>query len=193
MGSDASSNAEVKLGFYYDLGKKEILLRFDSSAFASAYQAKNPEGRILADQPREVWLPVTSDMKSLRSSDGYGLVIVFHSKEARRTWLNRSVLGEDVNTSDGEYGVRFKRIWLRGEFDQRLDYPVYSLRSSLGVPGDRDHDRQDPRSRPVSRDGRSPAPRLPPPPPPAYEPYVSMGSSNYYEQVESRGSERPRY
>ena len=172
--SDVSS-AEIKLGLFYDLGKKEILLRFESSAFALAYQAKNPEGRILAEKPREVWLPICESMKSLRSSDGYGMVIVFRSKEESKTWLNRSVLGEDVNTSEGEYGVRFKRAWTRNEFLDHLAYAGYSLK----VP----KDQQDPHSRPASRQGKNPAPQ------PYYEPYESakINPPRNFRHVELHG------
>jgi hypothetical protein len=191
--SDASSG-EIRIGVFYDFSRKELLLRFDSSAYARAYQAKNPEGRILADNRKEVWLPLCDSMRTLRSSDGFGMVIIFRSKEERRKWLDRSVLGEDVNTSDGEYGVRFKRNWSRTEIEKALDYPG-SLRDSLQVP----KDKQEPHSRPGSRQEKN-HPRQPQYAPvesppsnrPAYfEPVQSPGSTPFYMPVESKAS-RPR-
>lgn len=183
--SDASSSAEVKLGVYYDLGRKEIQLRFESSGYALAYQAKNPEARIYADKPRDVWLPIDDSMRSLRSSDGYGMVIIFKSKEHGRTWLSRSVLGADVSTSDGEFGVRFKRAWTRKDFDKCLD--ITGSQRGLRVP----NDRASPDSRPPSRNERSPVspqpaagnsdgkPRNNPPQRGYYEPYDSPASKRY--------------
>lgn len=89
-------------------------------------------------------------MRSLRSSDGYGMVIVFKSKESRRSWLSRSVLGEEVSTSDGEYGVRFRRAWTRKEFDKYLGTSDY--RRGLRALDDRTT--QD--ARPPSRNERNP-------------------------------------
>ncbi|KAF2020409.1 hypothetical protein BU24DRAFT_416108 [Aaosphaeria arxii CBS 175.79] len=189
--SDASSSGEVRVGVFYDLSRKELLLRFDSSAYARAYQRKNPEARILADNRKEVWLPLCDSMRTLRSSDTCGMVIIFRSKEDRRLWLDRSVLGTDINTSDGEYGVRFKRSWSRNEIERALDYAGAS-RDSLGVP----QDKHNPHSRPGSRNGQN-TPRHPqyrpvesPPsnPPPHFEPVQSPGSKPAYFPVDSRPS-----
>lgn len=188
--SNASSD-EIRLGVFYDFGRKELLLRFDSSAYARAYQAKNPEGRILADNRREVWLPVCDSIRMLRSSDTYGMVIIFQSKEERRTWLDRSILGEDINTSDGEFGVRFKRSWSQTEIEKALDYSG-PYRNSLQVP----KDKQEPHSRPGSRHKKNHPPQpqyapveSPPSKPPAYfEPVKSPGSKPIYVPVDSRAS-----
>lgn len=172
--SDAGSG-EIRLGVFYDFSRKELLLRFDSGAYARAYQAKNPEGRILADNRKEVWLPLCDSMRTLRSSDTYGMVIIFRSKEERRTWLHRSVLGSDVDTSEGEYGVRFKRSWSKTEIEQALEYSG-SARDNLLVP----KDGQDPYSRPGSSQKKN-HPRSKPPP---------VVKTYYVPAGESRASER---
>lgn len=118
--SDGPSD-KVKLSVTYEFTRKELLLHFDNSSYARAYQAINPEGRIFVDNDKEVWLPLSDSIKALRSSDAYGMVILFRSKEERRSWLDRTVLGEDVNTSDNQYGVRFRRTWSRIEIEKTLN------------------------------------------------------------------------
>lgn len=145
--SDAPSG-DIRLGVFYEFSKKELVLRFESSTYARAYQAKNPEGRIYNDRTREVCLPICDSMRTLRSSEPYGMVIIFKSKDDRRNWLNQSVLGEDLNTSDGDYGVRFKRAWSRKELEKKLD-TAQNPRQSLGPP----KDKEDGHSRPGSRQG----------------------------------------
>jgi len=193
--SNASSN-EVRLGAFYDLGRKELLLRFDYSAYARAYQAKNPEGRILADNRRDVWLPLCDSMRTLRSSETLGMVIIFRSKEERRTWLDRSVLGEGVDTSDSEYGVRFKRIWSQTEIENALNYSS-SSRDNLGVP----KIREEGHSRPGSRSEKNRPSQQQYPvvesrsskPPAHYQPVVSRASRPLNIPADSTGSADRRY
>jgi hypothetical protein len=122
MPSPKSKSSHALLGAYYDLQKKELLLRFEKDDYARHYQVKNPEARIFAEHPSDVWLPTCEGMKALRNSDGHGMLIIFHSLEERQIWLKRSILGEEVHTSADEYAVRFKRAWARGKFEALLDY-----------------------------------------------------------------------
>ncbi|KAL7920622.1 hypothetical protein ACQKWADRAFT_298008 [Trichoderma austrokoningii] len=120
------SNSVVRLLFEFDFSKREFLLRFESSSQAAAYQALNPEARILEDQPWDVWLPYPPEMSSLRSSS-LGMVAIFKSLSAAEKWHKRTYLSSVANLS-GDHGVYFKREWSNTELGERLGLRRISLR-----------------------------------------------------------------
>ncbi|KAK1241390.1 hypothetical protein MKX08_001364 [Trichoderma sp. CBMAI-0020] len=118
-------NPVVRLQFEFDFSKREFVLRFESRTHAAAYQALNPEARILEGQPRDVWLPYPPEMSSLRSSS-LGMAAIFQSLAAAEKWHKRTCLG-GVATFSGDHGVYFKRDWSYAELEERLG----SRRASL--------------------------------------------------------------
>jgi hypothetical protein len=125
--SDTSSTG-IRLGIFYYLIEKELMIRFQTSEQALAYHAKNPEGRILADKGKcDVWLPVSSKMTCLRSSS-LGMIIVFESKDDAKAWRQRSVLGHEI---EGEAGVCIPREWSHKELQKLL----HDSSTNLKPPG----------------------------------------------------------
>lgn len=118
----------ARLQFEFDFSKREFVLRFESRTHAAAYQALNPEARILEGQPRDVWLPYPPEMSSLRSSS-LGMAAIFQNQAAAEKWQRRTCLGGVANFS-GDPGVYFKRDWSYTELEERL----VSRRSSLKPP-----------------------------------------------------------
>ncbi|KAE9374874.1 hypothetical protein N431DRAFT_438271 [Stipitochalara longipes BDJ] len=125
--SDTSSTG-IRLDVFYYFGEKELMIRFQTREQAVAYQAKNPEGRILADKGEcDVWLPIHWTMKCFRSSS-LGMIIIFGSKDEARVWQQRSVLGQRI---EGEAGVFIQRDWSEKEFQKLLGVSSSNLRSLM--------------------------------------------------------------
>lgn len=115
------------LDIQFDLRVRELSIWFGSQSQAKAYQAKNPKARIKWEEDgRQVWLPVTSHMASLRSSS-QGMIIIFDSVEAARAWVGRSVIGEEFIYGTPVVAAAYiKRTWDRSALWARLsdDMPV---------------------------------------------------------------------
>lgn len=120
MASNASKNRAPKLWLdvRFDLERKELMIGFTKSEQARAYQMKNPESRIFADESqRDVWLPMLPTMKYIRSSID-GLAIFFTSAEAAKKWCDRSILGHLRSQSKQE--VYIQREWEEEKLDEQL-------------------------------------------------------------------------
>jgi hypothetical protein len=119
MASNASKNRAPKLWLdvRFDLERKELMIGFTKSEQARAYQMKNPESRIFADESqRDVWLPILPSMKYIRSSID-GLAIFFTSADAAKRWCDRSILGH--LRSQNKQEVYIQREWEEERLDER--------------------------------------------------------------------------
>ncbi|KAK7751240.1 hypothetical protein SLS62_006785 [Diatrype stigma] len=111
---------------------REFKIWFGSESQAKAYQVKNPEARIMwEDDGRQVWLPVTSHMTSLRSSS-QGMIIIFDSAEAARAWVGRSVIGEEFIYGNPAVAAAYiKRVWDPSELWASSDAATTQLNTIL--------------------------------------------------------------
>ncbi len=124
----------TRLEVFFDLEKKELVLRFESRELARVYQNRNPEGRIFADQPTDVWLPMNQHMKTLRNGS-HGMTVSFDSKEAAAEWQRLTILGMVTTFGVGTHGVAFKRDWTTADLRQRLgDFFLSPQSSNYGSP-----------------------------------------------------------
>lgn len=81
-------SAKVPLTSRWCLIRNELVIGFPDSQSASEYQRANPEGRILSQASREVYLPRPQGLTGIRCSSqkDYSLVLEFVSEEETMTW-----------------------------------------------------------------------------------------------------------
>lgn len=103
----------------FDFRKQELVFHLPSSELATKYQRKNQSGRILADKPLDVLIPVTSEMVNLRACK-LGVVIRFKTIEAATDWRNRIVVGCLHPTRPVAKEVLLKREWNSNELETIL-------------------------------------------------------------------------
>ena len=135
----------------YDFTSKELMIGFFTREQALAYQAKNPEARILAAAEKCVWLPIPSDMKCLRAS-GFGFVMCFNDAYAAQKWCSRSVLGRPYYDTRDNTDVYIRREWKETELNAWLGA---NQAGRLSPGGDRSPNTlasRSPRIRPVEPD-----------------------------------------
>ncbi|MCJ1240247.1 hypothetical protein MMC14_008247 [Varicellaria rhodocarpa] len=83
---------------------QELKISFNNPALARAYQSKNPEARIFADEGEaNVWLPIST---SVRASHN-GFTVTFDTKNSTEVWCKKSLLGEQGVFSSNDFEVYF--------------------------------------------------------------------------------------
>jgi len=106
------------IDIWFDLDRKELVIDFDTIDQARAYQMKNPESRIFAEENQcSVWLPISPSMKHIRGY-GDGLAISFSSVEIAKIWCSRSILGRPRSSNSKE--VYILGSWVEHELAERL-------------------------------------------------------------------------
>jgi hypothetical protein len=146
---DTAQGSKARLDFTYDFKKNEFVLSFQSKSYASAYQSRNPEARILKERPYDAWIPKPENVAGLRSSS-LGMAVVFPTEEAAQRWRERTLLGDVVSwdVDRSVYGVYFNREWDKNKIEKILksrdSWDANPQQSSLrGQRGTRPNSRQD--------------------------------------------------
>lgn len=101
----------VPVDFEFCFLRKEFVVRFPESQTAAAYQRKNPEGRIFADECKEaVYLPLPKDMVSMRASrqPEFSFIVNFDTEKAAYLW-SQKINGLGYVDDDDEFEVRILR------------------------------------------------------------------------------------
>ncbi|RDW90038.1 uncharacterized protein DSM5745_01813 [Aspergillus mulundensis] len=111
--ASSSSSSTIDVCYYFD--RKELRLEFPYAEQATAYQALNHEGRILPDEPENVYLPIGSGMQYIRDSS-IGLVLGFANNPDAKEWCRRSVLGHIHSSTE----VHFQCLWEGNSLDEKL-------------------------------------------------------------------------
>ncbi|KAF2637635.1 hypothetical protein P280DRAFT_551812 [Massarina eburnea CBS 473.64] len=113
-------NATLKVS--YDVARGEIILQFGSPEYARKYQAKNPEGRIYADIPCDVWLPRDPMITAFYNSPG-GMAFVFRNDQDRMRWQKRVLFAHipaPTATDPFLHCLLFKHQWEERELKSIL-------------------------------------------------------------------------
>lgn len=118
MPDQGVTDAEKKLDVLYDLRRGELMIRFFSAAQAQHYQARNHEARILAVDEACVWLPLPSEVTTLRASY-YGFTLHFEDIKMAESWRGRSLIGR-LHPRFENPGVYLKREWVEAELNELL-------------------------------------------------------------------------
>ena len=87
-------SAKVPLSSWWCLIRNELVISFPDSQSASEYQRANPEGRILSQANREVYLPRPQGLIAIRcsSQSNYSLVLEFASEEETMAWHTKVLI-----------------------------------------------------------------------------------------------------
>lgn len=119
------------LDIFYDFTKKELKIDFKNALLAQQYQARNREGRILADNNTSVWIPTPDNILHFRASSSRAgsFVMHFDNAAAASAWCRRVVVarlcGETppLAARAGERGdtcAYVVREWKTADLRQRL-------------------------------------------------------------------------
>lgn len=110
------SNPTTALNVFFYFQKQELKLSFNSPNQAAAYQNRNRESRIFANEPSAVYLPLSASMVYIRDSSK-GLVLGFSTQEDADRWCQTSILGR----KHGQYEVHIGRGWTGEQLNQALE------------------------------------------------------------------------
>ena len=87
-------SAKLPLSSWWCLIRNELVIGFPNSQSASEYQRANPEGRILSQATRDVYLPRPQGLIGIRCSSqkDYSLVLEFASEEETMAWHAKALI-----------------------------------------------------------------------------------------------------
>ena len=87
-------SAKISLSSRRCFIRTELVINFPDSQSAIEYQRANPEGRIFALAPNEVYLPRPQGLISIRSSSqtDFSIVLEFASEKETRAWHGKMLL-----------------------------------------------------------------------------------------------------